>query len=615
MMIGIPVHRCSMPSSPDKFTTVTEALNSQNADLLRKLILLLPFSKAPARKDDRVKLIAQYLQGDGLEKVWSELDKLQQAAIAEAVHSDRSRYEPEQFIAKYGQEPNWGSGRRSYVYDFNPSKLNFFLYNHILPDDLKRRLEEFVPKPKGVTLKSSSALPETVQLEFPGWMRQSPVDVPLTERVMESAAQQDLLTVLRLIQAGKISVSEKTRLPGTATINAISSVLQGGDYYSDRDEPKDAYDHIGSMKPFAWCLLVQAAGLAELSGKKLQLTKNGQKALTATPAATLKNIWKKWLKTTIFDEFRRVDTIKGQTGKGGRYLTAVSGRRTAIATALSKCTVGEWMKLGEFFRYMKAKQHNFEVTRDPWTLYICEAGYGSLGYDGFHDWMILQGRYAMCLLFEYAATLGLIDVAYVPPYNARHDYRENWGADDLEFLSRYDGLMYLRLNALGAYCLDLSNQYTPTPIEIRPILKVMSNLEVAITEELIMSDRLVLELYLDSISDRVWKFNPEKILASAEAGHTIAQLREFLIARSGEALPQPVEQFLTDLEERTQSLKSQGTALLLECANPALAALIANDSRTKKFCVLAGEKHLMVPLDAEVKFRTALRKLGYSFPK
>lgn len=602
-----------MPSLPDTLPTVTEALNTQSADWLKKLILLLPFDKMPTRKDDRVRLIANYLQDGGLEKLWSELERMQKAAVSEVVHSERSRYDAEQFRAKYGKEPNWGSGRRSDGSEFNPSKLNFFFYSSILPEDLKRQLKSIAPKPEAVTLNQSSDLPTSVWLEFPSWVRRSPKEVPLIPQGMESLAQQDLLTILRLIQAGKVSVSDKTRLPGSATITAVKAVIQ--DYYSDQDIPKDADEEIGEIKPFAWCLLVQAAGLAELSGKKLQLTKAGQKALTDSPASTIKTIWKKWLKTTIFDEFRRIDVIKGQTGKGARSLTAPSGRRSAIATALSECTVGDWMKVNEFFRYMQAKRHTFEVTRDPWSLYICEAEYGSLGYDGFHDWMVLQGRYALCFLFEYAATLGLIDVAYVPPYNARQDYRENWGADDLEFLSRYDGLMYLRLNALGAYCLELSKQYTPTPIEVRPILKVMSNLELAITEDLNRSDRLILELYLEPISDRVWKLDRDKILTAVETGQTIAQLQDFLIAKSGGSLPQPVEQFLSDLAERTQSLKSQGTALLLECANPALAVLIANDSRTKKFCVLAGDRQLMIPLESETKFRSALRKLGYSFPR
>ncbi|MFC5201052.1 hypothetical protein [Streptomyces kaempferi] len=59
------------------------------------------------------------------------------------------------------------------------------------------------------------------------------------------------------------------------------------------------------------------------------------------------------------------------------------------------------------------------------------AAYDSLGYDGFHDWPLLQDRYTLAVLFEYAATLGLIGIEYVPPVGAREDYRDNWGADDL----------------------------------------------------------------------------------------------------------------------------------------------------------------------------------------
>jgi hypothetical protein len=62
---------------------------------------------------------------------------------------------------------------------------------------------------------------------------------------------------------------------------------------------------------------------------------------------------------------------------------------------------------------------------------------------------VVEGRYALCVLFEYAATLGLIDVGYVDPGGARDDYRSLWGAEDYPSLSRYDGLRYVRVNELG----------------------------------------------------------------------------------------------------------------------------------------------------------------------
>ncbi|HEU5471893.1 MAG TPA: hypothetical protein VFV67_14675 [Actinophytocola sp.] len=58
--------------------------------------------------------------------------------------------------------------------------------------------------------------------------------------------------------------------------------------------------------------------------------------------------------------------------------------------------------------------------------------YGSLGYDGYHRWDILEGRYTLAVLFEYAVTLGLIDLDYVHPHGERDDFRDQWGGDDLD---------------------------------------------------------------------------------------------------------------------------------------------------------------------------------------
>jgi hypothetical protein len=147
-------------------------------------------------------------------------------------------------------------------------------------------------------------------------------------------------------------------------------------------------------------------------------------------------------------------------------------------------TAGEEVgETDDFFRYMQSANFDFEVTREPWDLYIEEKGYGSLGYAGFHDWHILQGRYALCLLFEYVSTLGLIDVAYVSPVGARRDYTELWGVDDLDFFSRYDGLLYFRLTPLGAYALGLADEYTPAPLEAKSSLRVLPSLKVVVSGE------------------------------------------------------------------------------------------------------------------------------------
>jgi hypothetical protein len=196
-----------------------------------------------------------------------------------------------------------------------------------------------------------------------------------------------------LIERGKIAVSEKTLHASSATMVEIASLLRGGDFYVLQPRQQKWEQVIGPMKAFAWPLLVQAAKLAELHGKKLALTKAGRQALSAPPADTLRLLWQRWLTTRLLDEFHRIDVIKGQHGQGKHSMTAVTGRRTAIAAALQQCPVGKWVQFDDFAKFMQAADFDFAVTREPGDLYIADSNYGNLGYDGYHSWSILQGRY------------------------------------------------------------------------------------------------------------------------------------------------------------------------------------------------------------------------------
>jgi hypothetical protein len=427
----------------------------------------------------------------------------------------------------------------------------------------------------------------------------------------ERAAQRELLSVLRLADAGKVAVSDKTRKASAATIDAITAILDGGDFYPQVPPTDKWHDsNTGPIRAFAWPLLIQAGGLAQLAGTRLQLTKAGRKALSEPAAGTIRTLWTKWLKTTILDELARIECVKGQTGKGKRGLTAVSERRETIAASLAECPPGGWIAVEEFSRYMQATGNNLEVARDAWGLYIGEQQYGSLGYDG--NERVLNERYLLSLLHEYAATLGMIDLAVIPPVGARDDFHSLWGTDELPFFSRYDGLMYFRLTPLGAYCLDVETDYQPAPVEIKPVLQVLPNLEIAATDsELEQSDRLALDAYATPVSDFVWRLDAGKLLAAIEAGRKVEEIREFLAARSGAALPDTATRLLEDVAERTTKVHDRGLARLIECADAALAALIANDTRTRKHCMRAGERHLVVTGTSEAAFRRGLRDAGY----
>ncbi|MFE2611024.1 hypothetical protein ACFXI6_49270 [Streptomyces mirabilis] len=140
-----------------------------------------------------------------------------------------------------------------------------------------------------------------------------------TVRCTEQEAQANLLAVLQLCAAGKLRCSQKTHRPGVTTVAAVVEILQDGDFY-----PADP------IAAFAWPLLLQAGGLAELASGKLALTSLGRAALTKPPHDTLRHLWQRWLNRAVLDEFSRIEEIKGQGAAA--VLSAAGPPRRSPAT-------------------------------------------------------------------------------------------------------------------------------------------------------------------------------------------------------------------------------------------------------------------------------------------
>ena len=85
--------------------------------------------------------------------------------------------------------------------------------------------------------------------------------MPLAVWETERSAQQELLCLLRLVDAGRAGASDRTRRPTAAEIKAISELLVGGDYYLD-EPPEDGYhdDNAGPIRAFAWPMVIQRVG-------------------------------------------------------------------------------------------------------------------------------------------------------------------------------------------------------------------------------------------------------------------------------------------------------------------------------------------------------------------
>ena len=125
-------------------------------------------------------------------------------------------------------------------------------------------------------------------------------------------------------------------------------------------------------------------------------------------------------------------------------------------------------------------------------------------------------------------------------------------------------------------------------------------------------DLLLLGRFAEQVSDYVWHLQPVKLLEALEQGLALADVVAFLKAKSPGPLPQNIAATFRELAERVAQLTDRGPARLVEVQEPALALLIANDSRLRSLCMLAGERHLVIPAEGEKAFRRALHELGYA---
>ena len=603
--------------------SLTTALHLLTVEELKQRVEKLPgnnLGNAP-RKIELVQALERNLSGPVLEQTWRLLSEIERSAVSDALYHRDNRLDIRQFNAKHGPLA------LADLFDTNGLPVGrawLFLYRKIghtrqfiVPGDLKEHLRTLVPPPPASKIETIDAPPESVRQITLG-PRGGPgvvSDIPLVRRDMEITAQHDLLAVLRLIGAGGVTVSEKTGRATALSTRRVAAVLQGDDFYASREHDPDAsYPALGPFRAYAWPLLVRAGKLVRRRGTKLELTRSGHAALAAAPAATLRNLWSSWLGNKLLDEFTRIDTIKGQRGKGRRGMTPAPDRRNAIVGALAACSVGEWIRFGDFSRFMLAEDMTFKVTERPWLLYIGDRRYGDLGRLHHLEWELLQTRYLICFLFEYTATLGLIDIAYRPPEFARDDFRAHWAGEELHFLSRYDGLEYLRINTLGAYCLELDGTYEPSRPTVQTSFSILPNLTIRVSGTPGSDEQILLERYAMNEADDLWQLDAEKVLTALESGSNIDELRSFLASRDDQPLPEMVEGFLTRMERRAGAIRPRGTALLFECASAGIADQIASDKQIAKLCTRSGTRLLVVAQASEKKFRTAVRALGFGIP-
>lgn len=583
----------------------------------------------PARKGELTELLRRALtERAELKKLVDQLTLQQRLVVAEVVHNLGGLFQADRIAAKYSGSPA-PKASRSFVYfsSFGQKKQSATPYDLLfahdydvgtfIPGDLAKSLRELLPAPPPDQLGSQAGPP---RLTKPPKGQARPPEVFVSDA--ERAVFHDLSATLYLVQQGKASVSPATRLPTLPTLRQLRSTLLLGDYLSDDYERAE-----DAVRPLALIVLVQAAKWAAptTAGNKLELTKAGQALIGATLSPQhIRDAWERWLKSDLLDELSRVRNIKGQQAKGTR-LTKPAERRAKLAAALREFPAGRWVATDELLRHLRATDLLPAIERG--TLSLGVGAYNNY-YDGSESygggakyWDVIVGSYLRATLWEYVATLGLVEIAYTRPELSPHKFGDLYYLDG-DYLSRYDGLLAMRLTNLGAFVLGLASDYSaPEPLAAAgaPALAVLPNLDLVITEpaNITPGDRALIERVAAPQSEGVYHLSRDLLIEAAGSGLEPPQVLQFLASKSGqpaEALPQIVRVFFEDLAKRLGALREAGRQVLIESDDPFLLTELANSPGLRGLARLAtidDRPVLLIPEDQEAAARRQLKKLGY----
>ncbi|MFC1835310.1 helicase-associated domain-containing protein [Thermodesulfobacteriota bacterium] len=591
--------------------TVRGILSDMVVPTLKNLCTRLGLEKSLSRKNELVEALDRHLETN-LESVLQQLTVMERNLVTEVAYS-KGGYNPEVFRAKYSASV---VSKPHGYYSRHDADLTRIFYRvteagrYVMPPTLASRTRELSAKPTPALVSAEPDIPKEVPDKRFGSRR---------VRIHEGAETSliELKKVLGLAKAGKLRVAPKSKRPTKAAEKKVASVLIRPDFELEIPEEyvEESYrreETAGGVRSHGWAVLIQQCGWCNPRSEKLTLTKAGTRMLTQGRIEDFHEGVELFIEDDSFDELRRINHIRGQTGKAKRHMTLPSDRRNAIFDSMAHWPVDEWITLKEAHRFLRASGNTFKTCRNPLYLYFGDFQYGHL-----IDCKGVDLQYLRVFLMESLGTLGLVDIAYVFPHYLYPDFGGHWGMDDESFHGRYDGLLHVRLNQLGAYCLRLIEDYDPMPKQGKGLFRVLPNHDIVLLdhEQLSPSISDMLDSIADQASEFTWKIDRKPILMHLESGGSVEDLQEFLDSYATDGVPEQVRTFLTDLARRARACKSKEDAVIVELTDQESAAEIANDSKTSKVCRLVGTTSVVVRKRNLKAFQNALKKMGYVLPQ
>lgn len=575
--------------------SLLDTLMNHNSDVLKEYVALCGGSSSLTRKADRAEFLAATLTSLlEIRRLWAEMDNLSRKALAAAYHND-GIFNQDAFLAQYGVLPERPRNSR-FSWKIEPILLDIFLQDGQVPAEVMPLLANVVPPPDRFQLTGSAEAPEQVTAHG------QPIEFFVAER--EQAGLHDLTLYLTLLSQGTLKLSSSSGRLTPKSVETLTAGLQNGDLFTNTEKAEDA------ILPNGLADFCNQSGLTNYRGELKELA---LRFLATNDAELLFAAYEKWAEEGTFDELNRIKAIRGLRAKGIR-LTSPASRREKILEALSWCPTDVWISIFDFYRAIKVWHFDFDLEEGGEDkLYVGYRG-NQRWYEpwasGEDRWLLTNGLYINTVLMEYLAAIGAVDIIYT------HPEWQTFPGDayiyDDDSYSRYDGLLYFRINPLGAYLFGQADGYESSQPAERALFSVAADGSITLLGAggLNAAQQAQLGQCTDVVGTG-YQLSVSKLLAVLESSADLEIQRSFLQQYNRGPLPAEVVALLDKIEADSKALRIASKSLTIQVRSAELATQVLADPKAGKIARQLDDRTLIIPASRETAFRNALREMGF----
>lgn len=281
----------------------------------------------------------------------------------------------------------------------------------------------------------------------------------------------------------------------------------------------------------------------------------------------------------------------------------------SISKVLNELPNDEVVSVENIIKYIIYRDEFIEIInpQDVYDyVYINEANYGRTkiaNYEGYHNYVVVP--FVKSVLF-LLSSLGVLEAYYDRPSTSNGLYMKNG------YLSKYDGLKYVKLTELGKFVLGRVDEYDFGDAKEK-------------AEIFLDDDRLILSIigeapvksmFLERVSQKIgpnkFKFTGETFLKGIEnIGELEGRIKDFK-KKICPDIPEIWDEFFETLLKKSQVIKLVQNVVVLKFERDRdLLNLIGKDEELKRLILKAEDFHVILVEENKARVLDILKSYGY----